>query len=130
MDFFKAYGCLLHDALIAKFKANGFDFDILCLLYCYLDYRYQRVKIGWLRSAAKRIKICTPQGSVLGPLLFNKFINNLLLIKLSSKICTFTDDNTICSCGKDLNEIVASLEIHLSRLLKAWFTPVRLCYSH
>ena len=55
---------------------------------------------------------------MLGPLLFNVFINDVFLMKLSFKICNFADDNTIYSVGKDLNEIVANSEIDLIRLLK------------
>ena len=120
MDLSKAYGCLPHDLLIAKFEAYRTGVNSLCLLYSYLDWRHQRVKIGSHRTTAKRIKIGIPQGSVLGPLLFNIFINNLFLMKLNSEICKFADDNTIYSCRKNLNEIITNLEIDLSSLLK-WF---------
>ena len=60
MDLSKAYDCLPHGLLIAKFKAYGFDFNSLCLLYSYLDCRHQRVKIGSLKSTAKRIKNWRP----------------------------------------------------------------------
>ena len=46
MDLSKAYDCLPHDLLIAKFKAYGFDFNSFYLLYSYLDCRHQSVKIG------------------------------------------------------------------------------------
>ena len=121
MDLSMAYDCLPHDLLIAKLEAYGFDLNSLCLMYSYLDGRLQRVKIGSHRSTAKRIKIGVPQGSVLGPLLFNIFINDLCLMRLDSEICNFADDNTIYSCGLDLHEIVTNLESDLSRLLE-WFT--------
>ena len=89
-------------------------------MYSYLDSRIQRVKIGSHRSTAKEIKIGVPQGSVLGPLLFNIFINDLCLINLDSEICNFADDITLYSCGHDLQEIVTNLENDLSKLLE-WF---------
>ena len=95
MDLSKAYDCLPHDLLIAKLAAYGLDISSLSLLYSYLDNHYQRVKIGSHRSTARKIKICTPQGSVLGPLLFSIFINDVCLINLDSEICNFGDDNTL-----------------------------------
>ena len=116
-----SYDCLPHDLLIAKLEAYGFDLNSLCLMYSYLDGRHQRVKMGSHRSTAKRIKIGVPQGSVLGPLLFNIFINDLFLMRLDSETCNFADDNTIYSCGLDLHEIVTNLDSDLNRLLE-WFT--------
>ena len=120
MDLSKAYDCLPHDLLIAKLEAYGLDVNSLRLMYSYLDSRLQRVKIGSHRSSAKVIKIGVPQGSVLGPLLFNFFINDLFLNNLDSEICNFADDNTLYSCGHDLQEIVTNLEDDLSKLLE-WF---------
>ena len=62
----------------------------------------QRVKIGSTYSSAKEISIGIPQGSVLGLLLFNIFINDLFLIEMESDICNFADDTTIYACDTSI----------------------------
>ena len=65
--------CLSHDFLIAKLEAYGLDIKSLRLMY-------KRVYIGSHRSTANKMKIGIPQGSVLGRLLFNIFINGVCVI--------------------------------------------------
>ena len=60
MDLSKAYDCLPHDFLIAKLAAYGLDLNSLCLMYTYLNNRYQRVKIVSHKSTAKKIKKWSP----------------------------------------------------------------------
>ena len=60
MDLSKAYDCLPHD-LIAHFKAYGFDFNSLCLLYSLFNCRYQSVKVGSLGSTSKSMKNWDPK---------------------------------------------------------------------
>ena len=70
-DLSKAFDCLPHDLLIAKLHAYGFDTPSLKLIHSHLTERYQRVKISNSFSEYHLIKYGVPQGSVLGPMLFN-----------------------------------------------------------
>ena len=66
------------------------------------------------KSSQRKIKICVPQGSVLGPLSFKVFLNDLFYIEVDSEICNFANDNTVYICGTDLDEITIKLENDLS----------------
>ena len=81
--------CLPHDLLIAKLGAYGLDRPSLRLLMDYLNSRKQRAKVGSCYSKSSEIKHGIPQGSMLGPLLFSIFINDLFFVIEKSDICNF-----------------------------------------
>ena len=78
-DLSKAFDCIPHDLIIAKLEAYGFQIDALRLVYDYLSNRKQRVKLNVTFSSWRDIEYGVPQGSILGPLLFNIHLCNLLL---------------------------------------------------
>ena len=79
MDFTKAFDCISYDLLIAQLHAYDLDFDAVTFLDNYLKHRKQSVKIKIMSSFFSTILSSVPQGSILGPMLFNIFINDSFL---------------------------------------------------
>ena len=77
MDLSKAFDCLPHGLIIAKHHAYGLSINACDLFSSYLCNRFQRVKINNSRSEWAVIRKGIPQGSILGPLLFNVFVNDM-----------------------------------------------------
>ena len=102
MDLSKAFDTLNHELLITKLNAYGFSHDSLRLLYSYLSNRWQRTKINNTYSSWSEILLGIPQGSILGPLLFNIYLNDLFFINIESDLCSFADDNTLHLCDLSL----------------------------
>ena len=79
IDVSKAFDTLNHNLLVAKLKAYGLNLDAASVIKRYLTNRYQRCKIGDSFNEWERIIAVVPQGSNLGSLLFNIFINDIFL---------------------------------------------------
>ena len=77
MDLSKAFDTLNHDILIAKLSAYGFEHDALKLIYIYLTNRWHRRKINSAFRSWEELTKGVPQGSALGPLLFNICLNDV-----------------------------------------------------
>ena len=97
---------ICHVVLIAKLNAYGFDQNPLKLMYDYLSDRSQKTKVGSSFSAYLHIIYGTPQGSILGPLLFNIDLCDLFFESYSSDFTNFADDYTPYECGPLLYEVM------------------------
>ena len=120
MDLSKAFDCLPHDLLIAKLEAYGVSQGSCKLLESYLGQRHQRVKIGEFFSTWSTIINGVPQGSILGPLLFNVFMNDIFYFIKHCSMYNYADDNTLSYCHK-IFEILKSVLQQESTILLDWF---------
>ena len=105
MNVSKVYDRLKYGLLLPKLQADGFSKESIRLFLSYLTNHTQRMKIGSTFSDWRNIAKCIPQGSILGPLLFNIFINYLLFCSPKCEICYFADNNSLYSCGMNLDNI-------------------------
>ena len=109
-DFSKAFHCLRHDLLIAKLAAYGFDQPSLCFIFSYFSDRTQRIRANNAYSSYTNFKYGVPQGSIIGPLLFNVDICDLFLGDYKCDIASYADDNTLYT--SDINLKLVSVSIN------------------
>ena len=119
-DLSKAFDCLNHRLLIAKLDAYGFSKLSLKFIYSYLYNRKQRTKVSSCFSSWKEIKTGVPQGSILGPLLFNIYMNDIFLFMPSYSMISYADDNTTFAINKDFTSLMNTLVDNTSIMLE-WF---------
>ena len=106
-DLSETFDCLNHDLLIAKSNAYGFSLPALRSIHDYLLNRKQRTRINNSCSTWVEIVFGVPQGSILGPLLFNIFLTDLFFIANSMDIANYADDNIPYATANDIDSLIA-----------------------
>ena len=115
LDISKAFDKVWQDGLIFKLKSYGAEGKLLLLLKIYLQNREQRVVLNGQTSKWNKIYSGVPQGSVLGPLLFLTYINDLS-DGITSVCKTFADDTSLFSKVLDVNKSVVELNADLEKI--------------
>ena len=120
VDLSKAFDSVSQSLLLSKLRAYGFSDSALCLTRLYLYGRKARVKIGNSYSDWKTIKYGVPQGSILGPLLFNLFINDLTYFVVDANLRLYADDTTQYLSNRNPNVLEFTSQNSFD-MLQSWF---------
>ena len=121
LDFKKAFDSVPHQRLLNKLEAYGVSDKILMWIENFLTDRYQSVNVGSEKSQLSKVTSGIPQGSVLGPILFTIFINDLP-DHISTQCKIFADDTKIYSPSRNNNSIQKDLD-ELQKWSEKWQLP-------
>lgn len=120
LDLTKAFDVLDHKILIKKLNYYGFKGLPLKWLKSYLENRKQFTIVNNLQSGLKYVKYGVPQGSILGPLLFLLYINDLPNTSKFLEFIIFADDTNIIASHTNYNELMKKTNSELNKL-ENWF---------
>ena len=109
-----------HDLLLAKLKAYNLSEEACQVLSQYLTNRKQRVKVSNSYSTWLSIRKGIPQGSIVGPIMFNIFLNDIFSVIKHASLYNYADDNTLCYSDKDV-QIVQNVLKSEASIAVVWF---------
>ena len=126
VDDKKVFGVLLTNLskafvfLSHELNAYGSSLPALKFIHDYLSNRQQRNKINHDFSSWEEVLFGVPQGSVLGPILFNIFLSDLFLVMKETEFTSYADDNTLYDAGNTIENVISSLQGSSQKFFK-WF---------
>lgn len=128
MDFCKAFDSIKHEILINKLSYYGIRGISLALLESYLSNRSQYVVVNNVKSGLEYIKYGVPQGSILGPILFLLYINDIVSIPGTPEIILYADDTSVFFSAHDLSTVVTTVNQWMENLSQ-WLTANQLALN-
>ena len=109
LDLQKAFDTVDHSILLMKLEALGLSQDIIRWFHSYLSDRQQLADVSGTMSSYSKIACGVPQGSILGPLLFLIYVNDMAGA-LDEKLLLYPDDSAILVSDKDVTSIELLLQ--------------------
>ena len=125
IDLSKAFDTLNHTILLEKLNYYGIRGCANNLIKNYLQNREQYVQFNNCTSSKKSIEYGVPQGSILGPLLFILYINDIVNVSKVLRFILFADDTNILYSNRNLSQLVHVVNCELD-LLSTWFKANKL----
>ena len=118
-DMSKAFDSMHPALLLSKLRAYGFEENFINLLRSYLCGRSNRVKLASRKNSWKRVNRGCPQGSALGPLLWNIFQNDLVY-EIERNLSMYADDNQLFEISDNVATINDNLHAN-ARKASSWY---------
>ena len=128
LDLTKAFDCVNHEILEKKLKYYGIDNIALNWIKTFLNSREQVTKFNAMMSNVRITNIGVPQGSILGPLLFLIYVNDLCTINISGDLLLFADDANHYESGDDFFSLLNTINNNLS-VISQWFLANKLAIN-
>ena len=128
LDFSKAFDCIEHEILINKLENMGVRGIFLNLIADYLAGREQRVFYDNKISDSRNIKYGVPQGTILGPLLFAVYVNDVVNVSIELLLALYADDKSLCMSDKNPYNLIQRTNVELSKIYE-WVVVNKLCLN-
>ena len=120
IDLSKAFDTVDHNLLLRKMEYYGIRGHALLWFTSYLSYRIQYVSLNQTNSETLPVTCGAPQGSILGPLLFILFINDIVNASTIAEIIMLADDTTLFFKHKELGILYTTINVELAKISQ-WF---------
>ena len=118
LDLSKAFDSISHEIVLNKLKQYNFDLITISMIRSFLSERYQKVTLPNCHSDWIKLYQGVPQGTVLGPLLFNIYVNDMQNeVQNDCNLLQYADDTMVFKSDSNLHKAIASLVQIVKKLL-------------